>query len=194
MANRSGGYPRSLHLEVPIQRLARLEWLVAPETRRRALAITTVMALLCGGLLAVVEFSGDSASTRSVLLNKSVGTVVVGQSPTDVFGMGAPPGVLHATSYDERLRLTAERESETGSWMLAAEPLGLTTEPPIIRFMVDGFLMEEVAGGPYRLLLSEQILEPVVGGTGRRPMIVTVTALWPDDFAGGPATIVLPRR
>ncbi len=196
-----------------------ISWLLTPTTRRRALVLTTVVALVCAGALAVGGINegsapgqpptseglsaGTVASSEAALLSEAVDTeesaaTEVTESPdgrTSGVTADSDAEVQRALSADERLALTAEAlPTASGSWMLEAEIVDPVATPPIVVFSVNGEVLDEVSDEPYRLLLSPELVasSSQSGVRPGQPLIVTATARWIDGAeASSPATMVL---
>lgn len=220
-ADRDSGYPRALDLEAVVVRSRLLRWLFAPATRRRALIITTVAAVVCGGVLAVGEMDarspevstapteGSIDSTGASLSSRAVASGAADEQTATSDHEGALGEERAATaqvadrdsitqeavSADERIQLTAKAvQTPAGGWILEAQVVNPAESDPVVRFTVNGAIVGEVERAPYRLPLNAEVLassSSVVVGEGQ-PLIVTATALWPDGGdAASPATVVL---
>lgn len=187
-------YPRTLDLDGRTVPSRILRWLVAPASRRRALVITTVVAVACGALLAVGEVDESRPELSTAPVDTSIEST---RSSLGSRGVGAGDRTPRAVvSADERLRLTATSvETDTAGWMLEAQVVDPTESDTTIRFTVNGAVVEEIDRAPYRLLLDAELLASYPNGIGEgQPLIVTASALWPDgDGGASPASIVLPN-
>lgn len=207
------GYPRTLDLDARVPSWL-FRWLLAPATRRRALIITTVVAVVCGVVLTVGDVdepapeiatapaneSGEStngslssravaaAADQQVDANDGQAGALAGRSPTDP---GQSP--REAVSADERIRLIVDPvQAATGGWMLEVHVVDTTESAPTVRFTVNGAVVEEVERAPYRLLLNAEVMGSSSNAVGDgQPLIVTASALWPGGGEASPATIVL---
>lgn len=191
--------------EEPRVRPRLLRWLSEPTTRRRALIISAVAAVACGGLLAVGQVAerppdpsaaapGEAAeAVRGRVRSESVaGDTAEQRSPADV------PGSItwEAVSADDRIRFTAvPLGATTGGWLLEATMDDPAETAPVVRFTVNGVVVDEVDQPPYRLDLSPELLGsfPNLVDDGR-PLVVTASVPGPGvGQAAGPATLVLPN-
>ncbi len=216
-AELTAGYPRSLDLEPAADRSRLMGWLMTPTTRRRALTITTIAALVCGGVVAAGEF--DRSATPPTATAADVGAddsgsgdltsqAVAADSPLDPglstgpddverestdAGATRAPAARRAGSADEQLVLIAEPLlTAEGSWMLEAEVSDGAQPPAIVRFTVNGTVIEDLDRPPYRLLLGPDVRARLSTKDDRQPLVVTASALWSDDAAASsPATVIL---
>lgn len=173
-------------------------WLFEAVTHPRALVITAVVAMVCGGVVVVGEFDEPSSAPPSVLTqnpaDSTQGSLSSRAVATDE-SADLESVVREAVSADERLRVTAQSIGiEAGSWTLEAQPLDDTGQVPTVRFTVNGVVIEEVDGPPYRLVLNTETLSMLPGGGEGLPLIVTASAAWPvAGEMASPATLVLPN-
>lgn len=174
-------------------------WLLEAVTHPRALVITAVVAVVCGGVVVLGEFGEPPSAPPSVVTQNPADSTqgslssraVATDEPADLESV-----VREAVSADERLRVTAQSiGTEAGSWMLEAQPVDDTGQVFTVRFTVNGVVVEEVDRPPYRLLLNTETLALLPGGVGDgRPLIVTASAAWPvASEMASPATLVLPN-
>lgn len=208
------GHPRTLDLETSVVPSWLFRWLNAPATRRRVLIITTVVAVVCGVVLAVGDVdepapelatapaNESSESTHGSLSSRAVAGAADRQLETNDEQEGAlagrsstepDPSPREAVSADERIRLTVDPvQTAAGGWLLEVQVVDTAESAPTVRFTVNGAVVEEVERAPYRLLLNAEVIASSSSAVGEgQPLIVTASALWPGSGDASPATIVL---